>query len=178
MFSKKIPKLGGTLALRLTIWYAAIFAVSSVLAFAFVYVLTATFVAQRTDEDMQQDLDEFAILFQQEGIERVRKEMALDTQGTDAEKGFFRLWTRDGRQLAATELSFWPGLVRAPAQALRDIDEGGRPVFDTLELPSRNDSVRTITGIVGPGIVLEMGQSLEDDEEFVAAILHLFLLRR
>ena len=176
MFLKKIPKLGHTLALRLTIWYAAIFAVSSVLAFAFVYMFTAAFVAQRTDEDMGQDLVEFAALFQQEGIERVRKEMTLDTQGTDAKKGFFRLWTRDGRQLAATDLSFWPGLVRAPAQAQRDIDDGGRPVFDTLELPSRNDRVRTITGIVGPGIVLEMGQSLEDDEEFVAAILHLFLL--
>lgn len=174
MFLERIPKLGRTLALRLTIWYAAIFAASSVLAFAFVYALTAAFIAERTDEDMQQDLDEFAALFQQEGIERVRREMAVDTQGEEAEKVFFRLWTSDGRQLAATELSFWPGLVRVPEKALRDSED--RPVFDTLELPSREDRVRTIIGTVAPGVALEMGQSLEDDEEFVAEILRGFLL--
>ena len=45
MFLEKIPRLTSTLALRLTLWYAAIFAVSSMIAFAFVYMLVVGFVA-------------------------------------------------------------------------------------------------------------------------------------
>ena len=37
MFFAKLPRLRSSLALRLTGWYAAIFAVSSLLAFAVVY---------------------------------------------------------------------------------------------------------------------------------------------
>ncbi len=176
MFSEKIPELRRTLALRLTVWYAVIFAISSVLAFTFVYELTAGFVAQRTDEDLREDVEEFAVLFQQEGIERVRKEMALDTHGKDADKVFFRLWTQDGRQLAATDLSSWPGLVRVRETALREAHAGSSPVLDTLAVPSRTDDVRTIVGIVGPGILLEIGQSLENDEEFLGQVLLGFLL--
>ncbi len=176
MFLDKIPKLRSTLALRLTIWYAAIFAVSSILAFAFVYALTGAFVADRTDEDMRQDLGEFAALYKQEGIPRVRQEMALDTQGEEAEKVFFRLWASDGRQLAATELSAWPGLAAVPKQALRDIGSGDRSLADTLELSARDDRVRRIIGTIEPGVVLEIGQSLEEDEAFLAEILRGFLL--
>jgi len=176
MFSEKIPKLGQTLALRLTIWYAAIFAVSSVLAFAFAYALIAAFVAERTDEDMQEDIGEFATMFRQEGMGRVRKEIALDTQGKEAEKVFFRLWSSDGRQLAASELSAWPDLASVPEKALRNIDDGGAAASNTLKLPSREDRVRTVIGSLGPGITLEIGQSLEDDEEFLAEILRGFLL--
>ena len=176
MFLEKIPKLRSTLALRLTIWYAAIFAVSSVVAFVFVYALTAAFVADRTDKDMRQDIDEFTALYQQEGIQRIRQEMALDTQGEEAEKVFFRLWASDGRQLAATELSAWPGLMAVPNQVLRDVGSGDRSLVDTLELSAREDRVRRIVGSIGPGVALEIGQSLEEDEAFLAGILRGFLL--
>ena len=39
MFLNNIRRLLQTLALRMTIWYAAIFAVSSILVFVFVYLL-------------------------------------------------------------------------------------------------------------------------------------------
>lgn len=176
MFLNKIPKLRSSLALRLTIWYAAIFAASSVLAFAFVYALTVASVAERTDEELQEEIVDFAAVFRQDGIEPIKKEIVLDTQGENAEKFFFRLWTRDGRQLAATDLAFWPGLVGVPEKTVRDIDNGGGPLYDTIELPARTDPVRTIIGTIGPGIALEIGQSLEDDEEFLAAVLRGFLL--
>jgi len=125
---------------------------------------------------MQEDLAELAALFQQEGIERVKREMTLNTQGKEAEQVFFRLWGSDGEQLATTESSNWSGLARVPEKILRDLGDGDRPVFNTLKLPSREDRVRTIIGNVGPGTVLELGQSLEKDEEFVAEILRGFLL--
>lgn len=176
MFSEKLPRLQSTLALRLTFWYAAIFAVSSMIAFAFVYVLVVGFVAERTDEELRQDIDDFAALYAHEGFARVAREVVLDTQGEEAEKVFFRLWGENRRLLTTTSLSAWTGLAPMPDKALGDIAAGGQPIIDTLELPSREHRVRWIIGSIGPGVTIEIGQSLEDDEAFVAEMLHGFVL--
>lgn len=170
MFYAKLPKLGRTLALRLTLWYAAIFALSSLLAFVLAYALTAAFIAQRTDADMREDIADFATLYSQEGIEFLKKEITLDTQGDDAEKFFFRLWASDGRQLAATDLSAWHGLAPMPVAALRGIDGGNEPRLATTSLAAREDRVRTLLGRVAPGVVMEMGRSLQEDDAFLAQV--------
>jgi heavy metal sensor kinase len=174
MFFEKLPRLGRSLALRLTIWYAAIFAVSSGLAFAVAYVLIASVVAERTDGELRQDLDEYAMHWRQEGIERVTKEMRFDTQGKDARKSYFRLWGSDGRELAATDLTTWPELARVSQRMLPDA--GKAPLFETREFESHEAPVRTLVGSVGPGVLLEIGQSLENDEEFQRDILRGFLV--
>ncbi len=175
MFLNKIRRLPPTLALRLTIWYAAIFAISSILVFVLVYFLISTFIAQRTDEELQEDLGEFAAFFQAEGIARVKTEMALDTKHQEAGQIFFRLWAGDGRQLATTDLSSWIGLEDVPVEVLRQVGGGNGSVVETVDLSSREDGVRRIIGAIGQGVVLEIGLSLEEDEELVSAILHGFL---
>ena len=175
MFLSNIRRFPHTLALRLTIWYAAIFAASSVLVFVFVYLLISTFIAQHTDQELQEDIDEFAVFFKTQGIARVKTEMVLETKYQEAEQVFLRLWSADGRMLAATDLSSWPGLKGAPLGILREVAAGSEPVIETMELPAREDDVRRIIGAIGPGVVLEIGFSLEEDEELVAAILHGFL---
>ena len=175
MFLNKIRRLPHTLALRLTIWYAVIFAASSMLVFVFAYLLISTFIAQRTDDELHEDLGEFAAFFQAHGIERVKTEMALDTKHQEAEQVFLRLWSDDSRQLAATDLSSWPGLENVPVQALRQVAGDHGPIVETVNLPALEHGVRRIIGTIGPGVVLEIGLSLEDDEELVATILHGFL---
>ena len=176
MFLNKLRRLSHTLALRLTIWYAAIFAVSYVLVFVFVYLLISTFIAERTDEDMQEDAAEFSEFFQAEGIERVKTQMAIDTKGREAENVFLRLWASDGHQLAATDLSSWPELKAVPAEVLQEITAGNKPVVETVNMPAREYGTRRIISTIGPGLVLEIGQSLEEDEELVATILQGFLV--
>ena len=151
MFSNKICWLPHTLALRLTIWYAAIFAASSAFAFVFVYLLISTFIAQRTDKELQEDISEFAAFFQAEGIQRVKTEMDLDTKHQEAEQIFFRLWAGDGRQLATTDLSSWAGLSDVSAEVLREVGGGNESVVETVNVSSREYAARRIVGTIGPG---------------------------
>lgn len=174
MSFEKLHRLGQSLALRLTIWYAAIFAASSVFAFAVAYALIAGFVAARTDEELREDLHEYAMHWRQEGIERVTKEMRFDTQGHDARKSYYRLWGGDGRELATTDLASWPDVARVSRRAVPDAGNG--PQLRTRELASHKAPVRTLVGSIGPGVWLEIGRSLEDDEEFLREILRGFLL--
>ena len=174
MYFEKLPRPGQSLALRLTIWYAAIFAASSVLAFAVVYALIASFVAERTDDELLQDFEEYALHWRQEGIDRVTKEMRFDTQGSDARKSYFRLWASDGGELAATDLAAWPELARLARPVVPGEGEG--PRFDTRELASQRAPMRALVGRIAPGVALELGRSLEGDQEFQRQILRAFLL--
>ncbi len=174
MYFEKLPSPGQSLALRLTIWYAAIFAASSVLAFAVVYALIASFVAERTDDELRQDFEEYALHWREEGIDRVTTVMKFDTQGSDARKSYFRLWADDGGELAVTDLAAWPELARLPRPVAPG--EGDGPRFDTRELDSRQAPMRRLVGSIAPGVALELGRSLESDDEFQRQILRAFLL--
>ena len=173
MFLKTLRSLPRTLALRLTLWYAGIFAVSSTLAFALAYVLIAAVVQERTDEDLQEDIEEYAAYMRLGGLDRVKTELTVDTEGGEARQVFFRLWTTDGRQLWATDLSAWVGLTD-PRNVLTQLAD--EPILETLKLASREYGVRTVYGILAPGVVIQIGESLEANEEFLAALLRGFLL--
>ncbi len=175
MFSSKLRDLRHTLALRLTLWYAGIFAASSILAFVFVYTLMVSVVQERTDEDLQEDIAEFASFWETGGLERVETEMLLESQGEEADHAFFRLWAPDGQSLASTDLSSWPDLDM-PEDALLRLAEADEPVLQTLTVPEREHAVRSIYGAIAPGVVLEIGQSLEEDDEFIGAFRDGFLI--
>ncbi|MGH8532458.1 MAG: ATP-binding protein [Gammaproteobacteria bacterium] len=175
MFSKTRRSLRHTLALRLTIWYAGIFAASSILAFTLVYASVVAVVQERTDEDLEEDIEELASLMQSGGLDRVKAEITADTEGSGASQAFFRLWAPDGREIFATNLSSWPGLGK-PLQVLAKVDSADEPILATLALPRRADKVRIVYGTIAPGLVLEIGESLEEDEELIAALLGGFLI--
>ncbi len=165
--SSEPTRRGHSLALRLTLWYSGIFAGSCVLAFAFVYGLIVATVQDRLDEDLSDDVEEFASLYQSGGQARVEHEMRLDTKGEEAEKSFFRLWTRDGRLVLATDLGAFPELGPPP----ESVFEAGGTVLETLDLPEREHPVRAVYGAISRELMVEIGESVEDDEEFVAELL-------
>lgn len=175
MFLETLRNLRHTLALRLTIWYAGIFSVSSILAFTLVYALMLSVVQERSDDELEDDIADFVTLMQSGGLDRVMTEMMAETQGDESENSFLRLWGPDGRQLMATDLASWSGLVDLPTapEQLADADE---PLLQTLELPGRAHKVRSIYGTIAPGVILQIGESLANDEELIEALLNGFFI--
>lgn len=47
-------------------------------------------------------------------------------------------------------------------------------MFETLSVPGRPHKVRTVYGAIGPGKILQIGQSLEDDARFLEAFREVF----
>lgn len=175
MFLETLRSIRHTLALRLTIWYAGIFCLSSILAFTLVYALMVSVVQELTDEDLEDDIEEFAVLMQSGGLDRVMTEMTAETEGEEAEDSFLRLWGPDGRELMTTDLSHWPELDD-PEQAFAQLDGSDEPILQTFEFPEREHNVRSIYGTIAPGIVLQIGESLENDEELLEALLNGFFI--
>jgi heavy metal sensor kinase len=173
MFFDKLLRIRRTLAFRLTVWYATIFTVSSLLAFFFFYLQVASILRERTDEDLLDDITEFSSLLAVKGIAEVKHTMILEAK-TDGEKDvFYRLLSPDGKELGSSELFSW-GQLSVNQAALQRIAKDAKPVLETLTIEGRRHKAQTVYAPIGPGTILQIGMSLKDNDEFLAKFRHIF----
>jgi heavy metal sensor kinase len=166
MFLSKILRPPGTLAARLTLWYAGIFTISTLVAFGAFYLVISTVLSERGDQDLMKDVREYSAMLAAEGIDRVKAEMAWEALSDGQEHIFLRLLSMDGRELTATDMSAWRS-IGTGSRALEKLKTGADYVLETLDLPEQEFQVRTVYGSIGPDLVLQIGESLEEDAEFL-----------
>ncbi|NIQ88170.1 MAG: HAMP domain-containing protein [Deltaproteobacteria bacterium] len=166
MYLNRFFRLPGTLAVRLTLWYAGIFTISTLVAFLALYFVISTVLKERKDQDFLDDVQEYSAMLATEGIDRVKSEIAWEVASDGAEHVFLRLLSMDGEELLATDMSAWEG-VGSGSHALEKLKNGAPHVLETLDLPEHEFQVRTVYGIIGPDLVLQIGESLEEDTEFL-----------
>ena len=175
MFLKITDRLRRSLALRLTVWYASIFVIFSTVAFVIAYFSMVAILQAQMDEDLEEDIGEFAALMRSGGIDRVKKEMLFETQGKEAQQVFFRLWTSQGDLLATSDLSAWSGLSDATT-ILMQVRDTRQPVLMTVESAQHAHTARSIYAFIGSDTILQVGESLEESEDLMEALLYGFLV--
>ncbi len=169
-----IHKLRGTLAFRLTLWYAGIFSLSTVSAFVAFYLVIASVLQERKHEDLIDDVGEFSILLAQEGIDRVEDEMRWEVASDGAEHIFLRLLALDGRVRLSTDMATWQNLDPDP-DALARLRRGTPVVLTRRRLPDHEYPIRMIYGRIGPDTVLQIGESMQEDLEFLEIMREVFV---
>jgi len=157
----------------LTLWYGIIFAVSSFAAFLIFYGVISFVILGRTDQRILNEIDEISALFSVKGISDAETTMSLEAQSEGVDQIFLRLLTPEGAVIHSSNMTSWKD-VGVTRSALRRIAGGEARVFETLALPKRAHKVRVAYGAIGPGRILQMGQSLEGDERFLAAFRETF----
>jgi heavy metal sensor kinase len=166
MFLKKILRPPSTLAFRLTLWYAGIFTISTLVAFGAFYLAISTVLSKHRDLDLMGDVREYSAMLATKGIGEVKSEMAWDALSDGPEHTFLRLLTMDGKELTATDMSAWRSLGTG-SRALEKLKSGADFVLETLDLPEQEFKARTVYGRIGPDLVLQIGESLAEDAEFL-----------
>lgn len=160
MSSKRTGRRRYTLAFRLTLWYAGIFALSSGVAFLFFYFLITATLRGAIDRDLQRQLAEFGRVMRSGGVEGVRRVAILEAQAAGEEKIFIRLLYPSGVAFSSSNMSYWEN-IGISRQALSTLIAGAPPVLETVRVEARRIPVRIIYGLIGPGVVLQIGQSME-----------------
>ncbi len=161
------------MAFRLTLWYASVFAASSLVAALVFYLVIGSVLREKGDEDLMSDIKEFSILLDSKGIKEVKSEIAHEAESDGVDKVFLRLLTPAGEEIATSDMSLWGG-VRVNTDAIRGLTPHSDPIFKVLEIPGRECPVRTISGAIGPGVILQIGESMEEDEQFMDALRNIF----
>lgn len=168
-------RLPRTLAFRLTFWYALIFTLSAGIAFLFFYVLITTTLKNRLDSQLAGKIAEFEAIYNLQGIEEVKSAALIESKAAGEKKIFFRLLYASGVAFSSSNMSYWQaiGINRGAVEKLM---RGHTHVFETLAIPGRADRVRIVYGIIGRGVVVQLGYSMETDTAFIAIFKRIFLI--
>jgi len=164
-----------TLAFRLTLWYAGVFAVSSCIAFLLFYTLITSVFRDRTDQELLGQAREFSTALSTRGLEAVRNLAVLEAQAAGVKKVFFRLLSSRGEVFSSSNMSYWQDIDIREA-AIKELARDKRTVFETITIPNRKDKVRVLHVLIGTGVILQIGQSMEADSRFIDAYKNIVLI--
>jgi signal transduction histidine kinase len=100
------------------------------------------------------------------GLEGLLTEIRDDAESEDPQEDFYRLFNFKGDILFTTDMSYWGHI--AGQGILRKIqNEGLTYAIQNQAFEERNDKARMITAIIGPDSVLQIGESLEEIDEYL-----------
>jgi heavy metal sensor kinase len=125
------------------------------------------------DEDLTRQMRAFAGIMRVDGLEGVRRIAGQETQAGGENARLIRLLSRFGTEFSVSDRAYWRD-IGVDSEAIRRLVTEGRPVFETVGLPEGNDSLRIIYGTIGPGIIMQLGQSLAPQVELVQAFQRIF----
>ena len=172
--SSRTPRLRNTLAFRLTLWYAGIFALSSCIAFLLFYTLITSVIRDRTDEELAGQVRRFAATLTSEGVDEVTKAAVIEAQAAGVRKVFFRLLYPSGVAFSSSNMAYWQDIA-IQGNAIRQLLQGTGPVFETVVIPGRKDEVRVLYAMLSPGIIVQVGEAMESYSRFLDAFKGIFI---
>jgi signal transduction histidine kinase len=155
MFLRKLHNFKNSLLFRLTILYAVAFTVLSTIGFL---------ILEKTEK--------YVALTKEAGLEGVLPEIEDEAESEDPEEDFYCLFNFKGDILFTTDMSFW-GPIAKKDILLKMQNEGLSYVIQNQAFEERDDKARMITAIIGPDSVLQVGESLEEIDEYLDIFLEL-----
>jgi len=171
----KILRLPSTLAFRLTLWYAGIFALSSCVAFLLFYTLITLVFQERTDQELLGQAQRFSTLLAAEGIAAVNSSAVIEAQAAGEKKVFFRLLNINGEAFSSSNVSYWKD-IRVDTTAIEKLLRGSDPVLQTITIPDRGDEVRILYAMLGPTVIVQVGQAMESQARLLDAFKRIFII--
>jgi len=175
MFSGKILRLTPTLAFRLTLWYAGIFALCSGVAFLLFYALITSFLHERTDQELLAQAQRFSALLAGEGVDAVNNSAVIEAQAAGVKKVFFRFLNLTGDVFSSSNMSYWKDIGADP-KAIEQLLRNRSSVFQTITISNRSDEVRILYALLSPNVIVQVGQAMESQSRFLDAFRRIFII--
>jgi heavy metal sensor kinase len=175
MSLKKPSRFRNSLTFRLTLWYAGIFTASSFVAFFLFYTLITSVIQEKTDQDLVNQAGQFAAVLREHGIGAVEKLALFEAQAAGEKKVFFRLLYPTGQAVSSSNMTYWED-IPIRKEAIGKLLGGAGRVIETVILSTRKDQVRILYAMIGPGVILQVGQSMENYARIIDAFQGVFLI--
>jgi signal transduction histidine kinase len=175
MSSKRLPSIPRTLAFRLTLWYAGVFILSAALAFAFFYYFITLSLRNRTDQDLLSEVHSFASIMTLQGVESVKRRALLESQAAGEKKIFIQLLYPDGRLFSSSNMSYFNNIPVSRDAIVRMLEQN-EPLFATVSSPDHRHEIRVVYALLGPGLIIHLGQSMDDLTRFIEAFQRIFVV--
>lgn len=173
MFLKKIIKLKDSLLFRLTLLYTVAFIFISAISFLIFYYHIYSVTMERMDSELLEEIREYSKVMAKNNLKGVEDKIAEEAESEDPNEEFYRINDFNGNTLAVTDMSSWGIVDKKGAIAKLKGGENGY-VFQTITVPGRDYKARIISAVIGPDIVMQIGETLEEADEYLEIFRNLF----
>ena len=173
MLFGKIHNFKNSLLFRLTILYAVAFTALSTIGFLIFYYRIYDVTMERLDFELLEKTRKYTALMKESGQESVLSEITDEAESEDPQEDFYRLFNFKGDILFTTDMSFW-GTIAGKDILAKIQNEALTYTIQNQPFAKRDDRARMITAIIGPDSVLQIGESLEEVDEYLNIFLKLF----
>ncbi len=181
MLLKPFERIRRTIGFRLTLWYSAIFILSSLILFGLAYLLLSSSLRKHDQDMVELKLRELLGLYETGGMQELEREITIEKKLAKKDPFFVRVAGRGNETLFASIPYQW---AEFDVQKLEKKTLGHNGKW--IHLPAKNDeSVLEVasTHLMG-GYLLQVGRSTEGRQKilehfreiFVAIMIPLILL--
>jgi signal transduction histidine kinase len=170
-----MTELFNRLSFRLAVLYAVIFTVSTAIVLLILYNRVASIAQGRVDDELVEETDDFEKLLAASGVAELKRQMQLEAAAEDEYPIFYRLFSEDGNLLASAAGSENNPLP-IDRSGSKQPDGKGNAAFETLSPAGGTYKIRTIHRKIGPGLILQVGLSLEESQTYLVVFRRLLYL--
>ena len=174
MFLKKIKALRESLLFRLTILYALAFTLLAILSFTVFYHWIYSVTMERMDEELLGEVKYYSQFLGESGLTGLQERLTEEADSEDPEEEFYRLMDFKGNILTTSDISVWGSIDKSGIIVElkgSEIDH----VFQTIALDD-DMKARVIAAAIGPDVILQIGESLDEANEYMEVFRDLFFL--
>ncbi|MEJ2661296.1 MAG: ATP-binding protein [Desulfobacteraceae bacterium] len=175
MFFVRINRLRHTLAFRLTLWYTTLFAVLALIVFILFYVLTASVIYQRTDDNLFAQRNRLYAGYNFQGVNMLLRTAALQAQAIGEKKIFYRFFYPSGVVFSSSNMSYWKG-IGIDRGAVEDVLVRNTHAYVTHRIAGSDFKVRVLYARIGNAVILQLGSSLEEEQRLLLALKKIFMV--
>jgi signal transduction histidine kinase len=158
----------------LTVLYAGTFMLLAVIGFAIFYYRIYSVTINRIDQELYEDSQLYAELLALSGFAAVRNEILSDAKTEDPDNEFYRVIDVDGKILVTTDMTTWGDVDRY--RAIRKLRDAATDYFSQTITPPGKGGARVVTAHIGPTLLLQIGETLEDTEDYLDIFRELLMI--
>jgi len=163
-----------TLAFRLTFWYTLVVIVLITIAFNASYYSLQKTLNQNMDNDLLEDIVEFQMLYQNEGLDGILREIEHEVESSKEEKSFFQLFDKNGIQIYSSDLSHWKFLPKSQ-HIVKQVFVTKKPIIQSINVQGEKYRAKTIHDLITPDILLYTGESTEQIQDIMTLLSSVFI---
>jgi heavy metal sensor kinase len=117
----------------------------------------------------------FSSVMALQGIESVKRKALLESQAAGEKKIFIQLLYPDGRIFSSSNMSYFRN-IPISSEAIGRLLRQNEPLFATVSSSDHRHEIRVVYALLGPGLIIHLGQSMDDLTRFIEAFQRIFVV--
>ena len=155
--------------------YAVTFTLLAVISFSIFYYRIYSVAIERVDDELIEDTEVYSALLAARGLADFRDRLAAEAESDDPAEYFSHLFDFTGNTLFATDMTAWGAQdITEAVESLQN--DKNSPILQTIPGPDGDYNARTISAVIGPDTILQIGETLEETDEYMEIFRNLFVV--